>query len=114
MSFDDRLEVPAAKSDFSTRATLYPREAASRATPAPVIPPPTTTRSKLSRSIEARASARGITAGTLRSLRAPAAQVPLSPVGVGPGGGGRSHARRPEHPPPSGPPACAALPVCAN
>src|SRR3990167_948975 len=41
-------EVPAPKSSFSTSATLRPRRAASRAMPAPVMPPPTTTRSNVS------------------------------------------------------------------
>src|SRR5690349_2946055 len=45
MSFELRLEVPAAQSRRSTSATRSPRSAASRATPAPVMPPPTTTRS---------------------------------------------------------------------
>src|SRR5829696_1851527 len=76
MSLEERLDVPAAKSDFSTSATLYPREAASRATPAPVIPPPTTTRSNASRSSVASASARGITEGRLRSRPGAAARVP--------------------------------------
>src|SRR5690554_7235693 len=37
--------VPLARSCDSSRATLSPRLAASRATPAPVIPPPTTSTS---------------------------------------------------------------------
>src|SRR5579885_1510416 len=45
-SFVDLLLVPPAKSAFSTRATVYPRAAASSATPAPVIPPPITRTSK--------------------------------------------------------------------
>src|SRR5262252_8348536 len=39
------LLVPDARSPCSSRATLRPLRAASRATPAPVIPPPMTTRS---------------------------------------------------------------------
>src|SRR5579883_2253360 len=45
-SFVDLLLVPPAKSAFSIRATVYPRVAASNATPAPVIPPPITKTSK--------------------------------------------------------------------
>src|SRR5919107_3197807 len=48
MSLLDRLEVPAARSRASTRATLRPREAASRAAPAPVTPPPMTSTSNCS------------------------------------------------------------------
>src|SRR5436309_334114 len=40
MSFEDWLEVPLAKSPLSMSATRKPRNAASRATPAPMIPPP--------------------------------------------------------------------------
>jgi hypothetical protein len=56
----ERDEVPAAKSDFSSRATENPRLAASRATPAPVIPPPTTTTSNGSAVRARTASLRGI------------------------------------------------------
>lgn len=42
----DRLDVPDEKSYLSTRATLYPRRAASRAIMDPVLPPPITTTSK--------------------------------------------------------------------
>src|ERR1700727_1796159 len=42
MSLLDRLDVPAARSRASTRPTRRPRDAASRAAPAPVIPPPIT------------------------------------------------------------------------
>src|SRR5918997_1279443 len=42
---EDRLDVPLPKSSFSTSATRNPRSAASRATPHPVTPPPTTSRS---------------------------------------------------------------------
>ena len=41
----ERLELPKAKSPFSTSMTLRPRMAASLAMPAPLIPPPTTSRS---------------------------------------------------------------------
>src|SRR5207244_3536151 len=54
MSFELRLLVPAAKSMRSMSATARPRSAASRAIPAPVMPPPTTSRS--SRSAGSRAS----------------------------------------------------------
>src|SRR5437667_158715 len=54
MSFELRLLVPAAKSVRSMSATTRPRSAASRAIPAPVMPPPTTSRS--SRSAGSRAS----------------------------------------------------------
>ena len=40
--FDDFDDVPDAKSAFSTSAVRSPRLAASRATPAPVTPPPMT------------------------------------------------------------------------
>src|SRR5216684_2514103 len=52
MSLLDRLEVPEARSRVSTRATRRPRDAASRAAPAPVMPPPmtrTSNRSAVSR-----------------------------------------------------------------
>ena len=42
MSLLERLEVPAAKSLASTRVTVRPRDAASRAAPAPTTPPPMT------------------------------------------------------------------------
>ena len=42
----ERLLVPEAKSLLSTSSVESPRRAASRATPAPTIPPPTTSRSK--------------------------------------------------------------------
>src|SRR5437899_691178 len=45
MSFEDRLEVPAAKSRASTRATFIPANAASRAIADPFTPPPMTARS---------------------------------------------------------------------
>src|SRR5208282_5627486 len=54
----DRDEVAPAKSPLSTSATLSPRIAASRATAAPLIPPPITARSKLSRPSRATFSSR--------------------------------------------------------
>src|SRR5262245_32378109 len=48
MSFELRDDVPYAKSLRSMSATLSPRLAASRATAAPVIPPPITSRSNCS------------------------------------------------------------------
>src|SRR5262245_57213850 len=45
MSFDDELEVAPPKSRASTRATARPSRAACAATDAPMIPPPTTSRS---------------------------------------------------------------------
>jgi hypothetical protein len=41
-------DVPDEKSFFSTSAQRNPRDAASRATPSPVTPPPMTTTSKVS------------------------------------------------------------------
>src|SRR5579872_5987361 len=57
-SLVDLLLVPLAKSAFSTSATLYPRAAASSATPAPVTPPPITSTSNVSLPIAARLEAR--------------------------------------------------------
>src|SRR5205823_3665144 len=51
-------DVPLAKSPFSTTAVRKPRSAASRAIPAPVIPPPTTSTSTGSAAIAASAWAR--------------------------------------------------------
>src|SRR5437868_6131193 len=58
MRRDDRLDVPLAKSPLSTSATLSPRIAASRAAPAPVIPPPTMRTSKTRRASSERVFAR--------------------------------------------------------
>src|SRR6266581_7355395 len=58
MSRDESDEVPLAKSPLSTTAVRKPRSAASRAIPAPVIPPPTTSTSTGSAAIAARALAR--------------------------------------------------------
>src|SRR5690606_36365297 len=41
-SFNERLDVPLAKSRASTRPTRRPRVAASSAAPTPTTPPPTT------------------------------------------------------------------------
>src|SRR6185436_4166209 len=46
MSFDERDEVPEARSPFSTSSARSPRCAASSSTPQPVMPPPTITKSK--------------------------------------------------------------------
>jgi hypothetical protein len=48
MSRVERLLVPLPKSSFSTRAVWKPRIAASRATAAPVMPPPTISKSNSS------------------------------------------------------------------
>ena len=58
MSFEDRLDVPDAKSERSSKATRRPRRAASRATPAPVIPPPITRSSTPSFAMASRSRAR--------------------------------------------------------
>src|SRR6266851_2182310 len=65
MSLLDRLEVPEARSRASTRATRRPRDAASRAAPAPVTPPPMTSTSNRS------AASRSSTAPRSRASRAP-------------------------------------------
>src|SRR5215470_16271723 len=65
MSLLDRLEVPDARSRASTRATRRPRDAASRAAPAPVMPPPMTSTSN--RSVASRLSS----ASRSRASRAP-------------------------------------------
>ena len=57
-SFDERDDVPMAKSPRSTRAVRRPRLAASSAQPAPVIPPPTTTTSNSSAPRRSSAAAR--------------------------------------------------------
>src|SRR6185295_10513399 len=54
ISFDERELVPLAKSRFSISATESPRDAASSATPAPVIPPPITATSNTSPRIRSR------------------------------------------------------------
>src|SRR2546426_12538002 len=58
MSRDDSEEVPPPRSPLSTTALRKPRSAASRAIPAPVIPPPMTSTSTGSDAIEASAAAR--------------------------------------------------------
>src|SRR5260370_18228139 len=74
MSLLDRLEVPEARSRASTRATRSPRDAASRAAPAPVTPPPMTSTSNRS------AASRPSTAPRSRASRTPllAITVPLA------------------------------------
>src|SRR5213592_839581 len=57
-SRDERLLVPPATSLLSTRATRTPRSAASRAMPAPVIPPPMISTSSGSAAIASSAAAR--------------------------------------------------------
>ena len=57
-SRDERPEVPEAKSSRSTRATEKPRDAASRAMPTPVIPPPITSTSNRSSAIRVRFAVR--------------------------------------------------------
>src|SRR4051812_36550537 len=57
MSLLERLEVPAARSFASISPTERPLDAASRAMPTPVIPPPTTRTSISSRSSLSTASA---------------------------------------------------------
>src|SRR5687767_15836737 len=58
MSLDERLDVPPAKSPRSTSAVFRPRDTASRAMPAPVMPPPMTRTSKRSRLSRSRFAAR--------------------------------------------------------
>src|SRR5881296_4690469 len=58
MRREERDDVAPAKSPLSTTAVRKPRSAASRAIPAPVIPPPTTSTSTGSAAIAARALAR--------------------------------------------------------
>src|ERR1700759_1152846 len=65
MSLLDPLEVPESRSRASTRATRRPRDAASRAAPAPVTPPPMTSTSNRS------AASRSSTAPRSRASRAP-------------------------------------------
>src|SRR5437773_2288689 len=58
MRRDERDDVAPAKSPLSTSAVRRPRSAASRAIPAPVIPPPMTSTSTGSAAIDASARAR--------------------------------------------------------
>src|SRR5437667_665214 len=58
MSRDETDDVPPPRSPLSTRAVRKPRSAASRAIPAPVIPPPMTSKSTGSAAIEASAAVR--------------------------------------------------------
>ena len=89
MSLDEREVVPAAKSTFSTRTHESPRWARSRATPAPAMPPPTTTASKISRSRPASrptgppgagAGARSLTAPRSRRRPRPSRSSPSEPT----------------------------------
>src|SRR2546427_186960 len=58
MSRDECEDVPPPKSPLSTRAVRKPRNAASRAIPAPVIPPPMTSTSTGSAAIDSSAATR--------------------------------------------------------
>src|SRR3989442_13802612 len=58
MSRDESDEVPPPRSPLSTTAVRKPRSAASRAIPAPVIPPPMTKTSTGSAAIDVSAAAR--------------------------------------------------------
>src|SRR5260221_10957963 len=58
MSRDDTDDVPPPRSPLSTTAVRRPLSAASRAIPAPVIPPPMTRTSTGSAAIDASAAAR--------------------------------------------------------
>src|SRR5580692_1430532 len=73
MSLDDREEVPAARSRASTRPTRRPRDAASSAAPAPVIPPPMTSTSSGS------AASAWIAESRLRASRTPGMDDSSSP-----------------------------------
>src|SRR3954468_24738689 len=70
MSLLERLDVPAAKSRFSSSATDSPRVAASSAQPAPVAPAPITTTSKRSSAIRASAARRCSGPSRLASFKA--------------------------------------------
>src|SRR5947209_6331041 len=58
MSLEDFDDVPEAKSRASTSAVDSPRAAASRATPVPVMPPPTTSTSNCSSAMRVSAASR--------------------------------------------------------
>jgi hypothetical protein len=73
ISLLERLDVPAAKSRLSTRATDRPQLAASRATPQPVTPPPTTSTSKVSAAKRSKARLRA--SGPSHVTRASAATM---------------------------------------
>src|SRR5258707_3217198 len=75
MSLLDRLEVPEARSRASTRATRRPRDAASSAVPAPVMPPPMTSTSN--RSVASRLSI----APRSRASRTPLLAINIPPYG---------------------------------
>src|SRR5437868_280342 len=79
-SFEDFDDVPEAKSPFSINAVRRPRDAASSATPAPVMPPPTTRTSNGSSARRWRLEARSNPSPMRRSrysavLSVPAAQI---------------------------------------
>src|SRR3954470_18151719 len=57
MSLEEAEEVAAPRSPFSTRTTDRPRAAASRAIPAPLMPPPMTRRSQFAAGMAAHYSA---------------------------------------------------------
>src|SRR5580692_2466548 len=76
ISLLDRLEVPEARSRASTRATRRPRDAASRAAPAPVIPPPMTSTSNRS------AASRPSVALRSRASRTPLLAITHSPISL--------------------------------
>src|SRR3989304_4276773 len=119
MRRDERLLVPDAKSPLSTSATESPRMAASRATDAPVMPPPMTARSNVSvrrrfsrapRSAARRGAGPGLgIASVLRRERPPGGRRhKLAGIQDVPRVQGALHggaAPRPPPPPPSAPPA---------
>ncbi len=72
MSLLERLDVPAAQSRCSIRATVRPRVAASRAAPVPVTPPPTIATSNTSLCMRCRLSARCSGPRRLCSMGSPA------------------------------------------
>src|SRR5579884_1791726 len=82
MSRDDSDEVPLPKSPLSTSAVRNPRNAASRATPAPVIPPPITRTSTGSAAIAASAAVR-VRWENAVSVAIAASAWPGGPPGVG-------------------------------
>src|SRR5260370_15481561 len=102
MSRDDSDEVPPPRSPLSTTAVRKPLSAASRAIPAPVIPPPMTRTSTGSAAIDASAVARvrcekgvslvdvlqlGPAAGPGEGLRLPGGECKARCPPTAPGGG---------------------------
>src|SRR3954463_3453427 len=69
MSLEEAEEVAAPRSPFSTRTTDRPRPAASRAIPAPLMPPPMTRRSQFAAGMAAHYSAPRPDRRTRRFLR---------------------------------------------